>query len=114
MLLERIKSICLERQTLFWLVALGAFGAYIVSAPDLSLPFDRKIKVSMHTVPGLVLAFALLVTFLWSYIFLLVPVYKMKYLFRGRPTCAAVFHTLFWFSSGLSGYFVFVYLVALS
>jgi hypothetical protein len=114
MLLERIKRVLTHGQTIFWLASLAMFAAYIWFSPDLALFFHRKITVTEQTVPGIVLVFALSVTSVWSYIFLLLPIYRKESLFDDKPTCWWVFHTIYWISIVLSAFFVFVYLVALS
>jgi hypothetical protein len=113
-ILRQFKVFIFNKETLFWLFTAGVFAIVLKFELPVPLFYGHFISINQQTTPGLVLAFALAMTALWSYIFLIIPVYRMKGVFSQMRVRWLVFHITFWFSIALSLFFVGMYLTALA
>jgi hypothetical protein len=101
-------------QTIYWMFVISVFVAVLLTRSDVPLfIYDLKIPIAEETLPGLIIAFSILVTAIWSYIFLLLPMHKTKETFYGKPTCKIVFFFLCYFTLVAAIFLFVVYCVAL-
>ena len=113
MLFARGAAFFRKFETFYWFGCLVVLAIVIRFVPELPLPFQHKITINENTIPGIVIAFSILATAIWSYLFLLLPVHSMKDIFDDKPTCRYVFNGLYYSLFWASLFLVYVYLEAL-